>query len=157
MGRSSNVSSSIDSNSVLLISKGSSWPYGCIPTSIIASVSDEVFNKGGGPAGGRGCCTSSTGLGTSRTTTSPKTSRELFEAGETQFDTFLSASQQVCAAAAVAHPTVYSGDPRLGQQCVAGRPLCLFGARLSSCSSTGAGDFVVGSTDCATSVGTTLS
>ena len=80
MGRSSNVSSSIDSNSVLLISRGSSWPYGCIPTSIIASVSDEVFNKGGGPAGGRGCCTSSTGLGTSRTTTSPKTSRELFEA-----------------------------------------------------------------------------
>ena len=30
-------------------------------------------------------------------------------------------------------PTVYSGDPGLGQQCVAGRPLCLFGTRLPSC------------------------
>ena len=53
------------------------------------------------------------------------------------------------------HPTVYSGDPGLGQQCVAGRPLCLFAKRLSSCSSTGACDFVVGSADCATSMGTT--
>ena len=34
---------------------------------------------------------------------------------------------------------------------------CLFGARPSSCSSTGACDFVVGSTDCATSISTTLS
>ena len=41
---------------------------------------------------------------------------------------------------------MYSGDPGLGQQCVTGRPLCFFKTRLSSCSSTGACDFVVGST-----------
>ena len=49
-----------------------------------------------------------------------------------------------------------SCDPRLGQQCVAGRPLCLFRTKHSSCSSTGGCDFVVGSADCATSIGTTL-
>ena len=49
---------------------------------------------------------------------------------------------------------MYSGDPRLGKQCVAGRPLRLFGTRLSSCSCTGACDFVVGSTARATSIGT---
>ena len=54
------------------------------------------------------------------------------------------------------HPTLYSGDPRLGQQCVAGRPLCLFGTGRSSCSSTEACHFVVGSADCATSIGTTV-
>ena len=53
-------------------------------------------------------------------------------------------------------PLVYSGDPRLGQQCVAGRALCLRGARRSSCSCTRACDFIVGSVDCATSMGTTL-
>ena len=40
---------------------------------------------------------------------------------------------------------MYSGDPGLGQQCVAGRPLYPFGTRLSSCSSTRACDFSVGS------------
>ena len=45
-------------------------------------------------------------------------------------------------ATVAAWATVYSGVPGLGQQCVASRPLCLFGARLSSCSSTGACDFV---------------
>ena len=52
------------------------------------------------------------------------------------------------------HPTVYSADPGLGQTCVPGRPRCLLGARLSSCSSTGACDFAVGSTVSATSMGT---
>ena len=49
---------------------------------------------------------------------------------------------------------MYSAYPGLGRQFVAGRPLCLFGTRLSSFSSTGACDFVVGSTACATSRGT---
>ena len=85
--RSSNVSSSkkkpsltIHSNSVLRVSRGSSWPYGCIAASIIASVSDEVFQNGGGSAGGGGGCTSSCGMGTSPMTTKPKTSREILDA-----------------------------------------------------------------------------
>ena len=44
---------------------------------------------------------------------------------------------------------MYSGDPAVGQQCVAGSSsVCLFGTRLSSCSSTRARDFSVGSDGC---------
>ena len=63
-------------------------------------------------------------------------------------------SRSVCSCV---HRSLDSVDPRLGQQCVAGRPLCLFGTRLSSCSSIGACDFVVGSTACAISTGTSPS
>ena len=52
-------------------------------------------------------------------------------------------------------PTIHPGVSGFGQQCVAGRPRCLLGTRLSSCSSTRARDFSVGSTGYANSMGAT--
>ena len=52
-------------------------------------------------------------------------------------------------------PTVNFSDPRLGHQCVAGRPFYLFETRLSSCSSTRACGYIVGSADSTTSIATT--
>ena len=56
---------------------------GCYSISVrrtpIAPVTDEVCNTGGGSAGAGGGGTSSTGMGTSRMTTFPRTLRELLE------------------------------------------------------------------------------
>ena len=82
-------------------------------------------------------------------TTSPRTSRDLLKAkkpSETRLCWHVIRSPQQ-RPSQPGHPTVCC-DPGLGQQCVAGHPFCLFGTRLSSCSSARACDFSVGADRC---------
>ena len=115
-----------------------------------ASVSDEGSIASGGSACEGSGGTSFIGMGLSPMSTSPNTSRELLDAeklsGIRLHWHFISCLQ--LRTSQPGHPTVYSGDPGLRRQCVAGRPLCVFGTKLSSCSSTRTFDLSVGSDGC---------
>ena len=112
---------------------------------------------GGGAAGGGGEGTSSRCGSFAQDNITPERHATLLDAekpGVLYVSVGISTSVCSCDRRSLDTHFVYAGDLRRVQQCDAGRTLCFFATRLSSCSSTGACDFVVGSPAWATSTGT---